>query len=138
MDERRNRLLSFASDLMEAAGPPPTSLAAPRPQAAAPEPTQAQVASSVADGELAALAARLEATPSEDTASLVEVLEELGRQHVTTDLLRELRLGLLTRGLIEHPDRAVRTSVRRLRTSWKKLVLECRNSGADGAESGVA
>jgi len=180
MDDRRSRLLSFASNLIEAGPPPPTSLATLRPEAALPEPTtHAQAANadeassgvpsptpapgawslslpspqepqsapaapacSVAENELAALAARLEATPSEDSAALVEVLEELGRLHVTADLLRELRLGLLTRGLVEHPDRTVRTSVRRLRTSWKKLVHQLAtgagSSGTGGAESGVA
>jgi len=183
MDDQRSRLFSFASNLMEAGPPPPTSLATTlRPEAALPEPTHAQAAvadegsrgssgmpsptpapgarslsmllplehqsalaapaSHVAENELAALAARLEATPSEDSAALVEVLEELRRQQATADLLRELRLGILTRGLVEHPDRTVRTSVRRLRTSWKKLVLElatgASSSGAGGSESGVA
>lgn len=109
----------------------------------APLPLDPQPATTAsANNELAALASRLEATPSEDAAALVEVLEELGRLHVTTDLLREFRLGLLTRGLVEHPDRTVRSAVRRLRTSWKKLVLELATGasslGAGGAEGVMA
>eukprot|EP00927_Polykrikos_kofoidii_P010284 TRINITY_DN14351_c0_g1_i1.p1 TRINITY_DN14351_c0_g1~~TRINITY_DN14351_c0_g1_i1.p1 ORF type:complete len:1866 (-),score=357.97 TRINITY_DN14351_c0_g1_i1:78-5507(-) len=71
--------------------------------------------------ELTTLAERLRETSSDDTAALCDILQAMERVPATVDLLRETKLGILTQGHKDHPDKDVRMVARRLRRSWKGL-----------------
>ncbi|CAK0819990.1 unnamed protein product [Prorocentrum cordatum] len=88
--------------------------------------------------QLAALAARLRATPAEDAGAVCEILEALSAVPATVALLRATQLGLLTQPLKDHADRQVRSAARRLRRGWKDIVSEAREKSAGGSKASTA
>ncbi|CAK0801187.1 unnamed protein product [Prorocentrum cordatum] len=118
-------------------GSRPTLHAEPAGACAAAEAREPEVGAEtgVPAEQLAALAARLRATPGEDADALCEVLEALSAVPATLQLLQKTDLGVLTQPLKDHASGRVRSAAQRLRRGWKSIVSEAKKRSAGEARA---